>query len=57
MRKYSGPSYVAERLSILSEIARDNSSEARRLCKVIHGGVTEEFELLGNGEPIEGVRA
>jgi hypothetical protein len=56
LRKYGGPSYAADRLTILSEIARQNQREAVRLMAAVYNCLPEEADLLGEGEPVEGIR-
>lgn len=56
LASYGAPRYVTDRMAILAEVARENQEEAGRLIKAVYNGVAEEAALLGDGNPIEGVR-
>lgn len=56
LRKYGGPSYAADRMEILAEVAETNRRDAMRLLSVVYRGLAEESALLGEGEPVEGIR-
>jgi len=53
MGKYAGPSYVRERLVILSQIARDNKADAARLISALYNGLADESGLFGDGEALK----
>jgi hypothetical protein len=56
MASYGAPRYVVDRMAILAEVARQNREDAGRLIKSVYNCVAEESALLGDGNPIEGVR-
>lgn len=56
LRKFGGPSYAADRMDILAEVAEENRRDATRLLAAVYRGLAEESALLGDGEPVEGIR-
>lgn len=56
LRKFGGPSYAADRMLVLAEIAEQNRRDASRLMAAVYRCLPEEADLLGEGEPVEGIR-
>ena len=56
LASYGAPRYLTDRMAILAEVARENQEDAARLIKAVYNGVAEEAALLGDGNPIGGVR-
>jgi len=48
LRKFGGPSYAADRMAILAEIARDNQREAKRLISSLYRCLPDEAAVLGD---------
>jgi hypothetical protein len=57
LASYGAPRYVTDRMAVLADIARENREEAARLIASVYNCLPEESDLLGDGEPIEGVRS
>lgn len=56
LRNHGAPVYMVDRMAILSEVAEQNRRDAQRLISAVLDGLPEEVALLGNGDPIPGVR-
>ena len=56
LRTYGAPRYVVDRMAILAEVSKENRAEGARLVASVYRCVAEEAELLGDGDPVEGVR-
>jgi hypothetical protein len=56
LASYGAPRYLTDRMAILAEVSRENREEASRLIKAVYNGIEEEAALLGEGNPIEGIR-
>lgn len=56
LRSYGAPGYVVDRMAILAQVSKENREEGDRLVASVYNCLREEVGLLGEGEPVEGIR-